>query len=245
MKLTKDNKEQYVKNLFSRIAGNYDKLNDIMTLSLHKHWKQKTVDLCDPTGKGINASREAKILDLCTGTGDMAFMWAKKAGVKEVIGLDSCPNMLEYAKKRQVKQENNIDKKIQFIEGDALKLPFEDNYFDAVTVGFGLRNVNDLKASIHEIKRVLKPGAFAASLDLGHPPMPIISDFYKKVFLQMIPKLGMKFAKDKDAYQYLVDSLKTWPNQKVLSEMFWDSGFSRSYFKNIMLGSIAIVVAEK
>lgn len=234
---SKDKKEAFVKNMFARIAGQYDKLNDMMTFFLHKVWKQKTIDYCHLENS------EAVVLDLCTGTGDMAFMWAKNPNVKKVIAVDSCEEMLEVA--RVKKKTPKILEKIEFKNADAMNLPYNDNSFDAVTVGFGLRNVTDLKGALQEIKRVLKPGGMIASLDLGHPPAPIINKIYRKIFLQIIPELGEKFAKDKAAYAYLKNSLETWPPQHQLSEIFWKLQYTRSFYKNIFLGSIAIVVAQK
>lgn len=232
-------KEKYVNDLFARIAEDYDKLNDIMTGTLHKPWKRKTIELCQP------CHDEAIVLDLCTGTGDMAYMWAENPKVSKVIGLDYCEPMLDQARNKLINSKEVIKDKVEFVQGDALKLPYDDNYFDAITVGFGLRNVKDLKGALSEIKRVLKPGANIASLDLGHPPFPPVAWFYKNVFCKFIPMLGAQFAKDKAAYQYLIDSLDTWPKQEKLSQMFWDLGYHRSYFIDISFGSIAIVVAEK
>ena len=234
-------KESYVHNLFSRIANSYDSINDIMTFSLHRGWKR---NLVRNASKGIK-TKNARILDLCTGTGDIADIWVDDPRVTDIIALDSCAPMLESGFQKLRKKYKGDPPKIQMIEGDALELPFEDSSFDAVTVGFGLRNVKDPDLCIAEIYRVLKPGGYFACLDLGHPRIPLIDWVYKKVFLGFIPWLGSVFAKDKAAYQYLVDSLKTWPPQQKLAAALYDFGFKRSYYQDIMLGSIAMVVAEK
>jgi ubiquinone/menaquinone biosynthesis methyltransferase len=234
-------KESYVFNLFSRIAKRYDSLNDIMTFSLHRSWKKTLVKTA---GAGIK-SKNAKILDLCTGTGDIADLWVNDPRVIEILALDSCAPMLESGFKKLRKKYKGDPPKIQMIEADVLHLPYADNSFDAVTISFGLRNVKDPDACIAEIYRVLKPGAYFACLDLGHPRIPLIDWLYKKVFMSFIPWIGSFFAKDRDAYQYLVDSLKTWPSQDKLSLALYDFGFRRSYFQDIMLGSVAMVVAEK
>jgi demethylmenaquinone methyltransferase/2-methoxy-6-polyprenyl-1,4-benzoquinol methylase len=234
-------KQEFIHKLFSRIAGKYDFLNDLMTLSLHRQWKQLLVK---DAAAGIK-TRGAKVLDLCTGTGDIAEIWIKNPNVSEVIGLDSCAPMLQVGYKNLEKKYNGPPPKLKMIEGDALEIPFPASYFDAVTVGFGLRNVSDLVKAIQEIHRVLKPGGIIASLDLGHPSIPLIESIYKKVFLKIIPSLGSSFASDKDAYQYLVSSLNSWPRQKDLTQGFYDMGFTRSYYRDLMLGSIAIVAAQK
>lgn len=230
-------KVPFIRDLFSRIAKRYDFLNDLMTFSLHRQWKKELIKRC-----GVNKS--AVVLDLCTGTGDLAFLWAENPNVTKVYAVDSCAPMLEQAKLRQAKSKNLAHKKIEFLEGDAMLLDFDDNSFDAVTVGFGLRNVAELDKAILEIKRVLKPSSVIASLDLGQPPNPVLNSIYTEVFLKFIPSLGASFAKDKAAYEYLVDSLKTWPEQKVLADKFWQLGFSACYFKNLVFGAIAIVVAR-
>ena len=237
-----EDKPTYINNMFARIAGRYDFLNAIMTANMHKLWKTEAVSRASVN---IPYLKKAKALDLCTGTGDMAFMWAEKPQVVKVTAIDSCVPMLERASKRQKKSKNASVDKVNFIEADALNLPFPDNSFDVVTVGFGLRNVGDLDRAISEIHRVLKPEGYISCLDLGHPESGLVDSLYKGIFLKIMPILGQIFAGDQSAYKYLIDSLKTWPRQKDLSQMFWDRGFSRSYYKNIMFGTTAIVVAQK
>ena len=237
-----ENKVSYIQNLFSNIAGSYDLLNDLMTFFLHKKWKRKCIESASPN---IEYNNKVKVLDLCTGTGDMAFMWSENPKVIKAIGLDSCVPMLDVAEQKLNKENPDLKEKLYFMEGDALALPFQENYFDAITVGFGLRNVSNLDKSIEEIYRVLKPGGFIASLDLGHPESKSFYNFYKNVFLKLVPVLGAIFAGNQSAYDYLVNSLDYWPTQKELSQKFWDAGFSRSHYKNLMFGTIAIVIAQK
>lgn len=235
-------KANLVENLFSRIAKKYDLLNDLMTLSYHKEWKAKLVK----DALNVSSNRlQLRVLDLCTGTGDIAALWIKEDNVVEVIGLDSCLPMLETGFHKLNQYYKGNPPKLKMLQGDALDLPFPHEYFDIVSVGFGLRNVKDLKLSLNEIYRVLKPCGILASLDLGHPSLPFIDYFYKKIFLPIIPILGSSFAKDKQAYKYLVDSLETWPSQKQLSQIMFDIGFKRSYYEDLVLGALAIVIAEK
>ncbi len=234
-------KQEFIHKLFSRIAAKYDLLNDVMTLSLHRQWK---LLLVKEASAKIN-SKGAKVLDLCTGTGDIAELWIQNPYVTEVIGIDSCAEMLQVGYKNLEKKYNGPPPKLKMMEANALEIPFPENYFDAVTVGFGLRNVSDLVKVIQEIQRVLKPGGIIASLDLGHPRIPLIDTLYKNIFLKLIPYLGSGFAGDKAAYEYLVNSLNNWPRQKDLAQGFYDLGFKRSYYKDLMMGAIAIVAAEK
>lgn len=235
-------KESFIHNLFSRIAKNYDFINDLMTFSLHRSWKKQAVD---HASSGEFFADGAKVLDLCTGTGDLADIWIGHPQVGTVKALDSCAPMLESGYQKLVKKYNGAPPKLEMLEADAMKIPYDDNSFDAVTISFGLRNVADPDSCIREIFRVLKPGGMFVCLDLGHPPVSIIDWLYKKVFMRVIPFLGSGFARDKAAYQYLVDSLATWPSQRNLSKALYDFGFSRSYYRDIMLGAIALVVAEK
>jgi demethylmenaquinone methyltransferase/2-methoxy-6-polyprenyl-1,4-benzoquinol methylase len=237
-----EDKEQFIHKLFSRIAGNYDFLNDMMTLSLHRRWKKQLVDIAS---RGIKISQDARVLDLCTGTGDIAEIWMHIPKVSEIAAIDSCAPMLTTGYDKLQKKYGENPPKIHMIEADALEIPFEDNYFDAITVGFGLRNVKDLDKALMEILRVLKPGAVFASLDLGHPFIPLVDGVYKNFFLKFVPLLGSSLANDKAAYEYLVNSLETWPSQRELSEALYRFGFTRSYYRDLMLGAIAIVVGEK
>jgi len=237
-----DNKASFINNLFSRIAGKYDLLNDIMTCSMHRLWKKKLVE---EAAKGIKAKQYSKVLDLCTGTGDIAGLWLEDPRVNEVIAIDSCKPMLnEGLIKLRKSHPGSIDR-LKMIEADATELKFPAEEFSAVTISFGLRNVKDPDACLKEVYRVLKPGGFFACLDLGHPSIPLINDIYKKYFLKIIPQLGSSIANDKDAYQYLIDSLETWPSQQNLTKALYNFGFTRAYYQDLMLGSIAIVVAEK
>ncbi len=237
-----EDKANYIHDLFSRIAVKYDLLNDVMTASLHKQWKKMLVH---NAAQALQNKKNARVLDLCTGTGDVADIWIDDERVSEVIAIDSCAPMLEAGYDKLQKKYNGTPPKLKMFEADALALNYPHEHFDAVTVSFGLRNVADADKSLAEVFRVLKPGGYFACLDLGHPNIPLIDWLYKKMFLKFIPGVGASLAKDKRAYQYLVDSLNTWPSQKILSEAMYDFGFKRSYYRDIMLGSIGLVVAEK
>lgn len=237
-----ENKELFVHKLFSRIALKYDLLNDLMTLGLHRFWKRELVKHASQSLLGI---KSARVADLCTGTGDIAELWIQDSRVKEIIAIDTCAAMLQTGYRKLEEKYKGAPPKIHMIEADSLAIPEKDSSFQAITVGFGLRNVSDLDLAISEIYRVLKPGGYFASLDLGHPEIPLIGFLYKKIFLSLIPMLGSIFAKDKIAYQYLVKSLDTWPSQRELTQGLYKLGFKKAYYKNLLLGTIAIVVAEK
>ncbi len=213
-----------------------------MTASLHRQWKK---ELVRHASAALKDKTDARVLDLCTGTGDIADLWIDDERISEVIALDSCAAMLESGFKKLTKKYKGEPPKLKMVEADVSELKYPHEHFDAVTVSFGLRNVANADQCLSEVFRVLKPGGYFACLDLGHPQIPFVDWLYKKVFMKFIPSIGKNFAKDEDAYKYLVDSLETWPAQSVLSEALYEFGFKRSYYKNIMLGSIALVVAEK
>lgn len=235
------NKAAYIQSLFSRIASRYDLINDIMTASLHRKWKKQLIDQMKPESSKNNL----RVLDLCTGTGDIAELWIHKPFVSEVIAVDSNASMLQTGYDKLKRKFNSKPPKLTMMQGDALELPFPDNHFDCVSVGFGLRNTSDPDQALREIYRVLKPGGYFGSLDLGHPRIPLINWLYKNIFLRFIPTLGLSLANDKAAYQYLVDSLRSWPPQQQLSQALYNFGFTRSYYEDIMLGAIAIIIAQK
>lgn len=236
-----NSKASFIHNLFSRIADRYDFINDLMTGFLHRQWKKTLVK---HAAKAV-LHADSRALDLCTGTGDIADLWIDHPLISEVIAIDTCAPMLEVGYRKLQKKYLGKPPKLQMIEADALELPFPHDHFDVVTVGFGLRNVKDPDQSIKEVFRVLKPGGIFACLDLGHPPIPLIDWFFKKAFLKLIPLLGSQIAKDRAAYEYLVNSLQTWPSQRQLAKALYDFGFKRCYYQDLLLGSIAIVVAEK
>lgn len=234
-------KPSFIHNLFSRIAGRYDFLNNVMTGFMHGAWKR---ELVKHASAGV-LDPGSVVLDLCTGTADIANIWIDNSNVDKVVAVDSCAPMLEVGYQKLSKERKGPPAKLEMIVADAMQLPFEDNSFDAITVGFGLRNTANPDIAIKEVFRVLKPGGFFASLDLGHPSIPLVNMIYRNIFLKLIPMLGSMLAGDKDAYQYLIDSLDTWPSQQNLSKAMYEFGFDRSYYKDIMLGSMAIVAAQK
>ncbi|MEK7432447.1 MAG: bifunctional demethylmenaquinone methyltransferase/2-methoxy-6-polyprenyl-1,4-benzoquinol methylase UbiE [Cyanobacteriota bacterium] len=229
-------KASYVHEMFSGIAKRYDFFNDVISLGMHKKWKRFVAEK--------TVLKEGDIaLDLCTGTGDIAFELLKKVGDSgKVYGVDFVQNMLDVANVR-AKKETTRD--ITFKLGDAMNIPFEDNTFDAVTIGYGLRNVKDIPLAIEEIKRVTKKGGRIISLDLGKPTIPVYKDFYYFYFYRIMPIITNIFQGKKDAYNYLPNSLDEYPAQKGIIKIMQNAGLKEVRCYDFAGGATAIHVAVK
>jgi demethylmenaquinone methyltransferase/2-methoxy-6-polyprenyl-1,4-benzoquinol methylase len=185
--------------MFDRIAGVYDLMNSVMTAGLHHRWRRRAVDLAE-VGPG------SKVLDVATGTGDLAIEAASRGA--EVIGSDFSEGMLERARVKAPA--------ITFEQGDALALPYDDNAFDAATVGFGARNFADLEQGLREMTRVVRPGGKVVVLEITTPQRPPLSTFFSLWFDRVVPLVG-RVAGDPDAYSYLPNSVKRFPGPEGLA----------------------------
>ena len=174
-----------VREMFSRIAWKYDLVNDIMSLGLHRRWKRQTVAMAVPGRKA------RRVLDLCCGSGDLCFL-AEDRGAVSVVGVDFTLPMLAVARERR----KNEERRSQFVQADALALPFADGTFDAVTISYGLRNIADLDAALREMRRVLAPGGRAVVLDFGKPDNPLTGSAYRAFLHAMMPAVGWLFHGD-------------------------------------------------
>ncbi len=232
-----NDKALYVNQMFSEIAEKYDLLNNLMTFGLHNKWKKETIDL---VLKEIANPKSA--LDLCSGTGDLAIILSNRVPEIKITCIDNCSRMLNIAKDKikKLKIEN-----IDFLSADSENLQFYSWSFDIVTMGFGLRNLVNKEQCLSSIFGFLKPGGVFACIDLGYPVNDLWQKLYFSYFYNLIPKLGEVFAKNKDAYTYLPNSLKTWYKQEELKNIILKTGFQKCYFKNLLGGAIAIHIAVK
>lgn len=231
------NKSEYVQGMFSDIAPRYDFFNDVISFGMHRGWKNFVI-------KQANLKKGDTALDLCTGTGDIAFKLAEKVGnTGKVYGVDFVQNMINIATKRS-KDKNSFDN-ITFQVGDAMKIDFEDNMFDAVTVGYGLRNVQDIPTAIKEMIRVAKPGGRIISLDLGKPRIPGYKQLYNFYFYNVMPAITTAFQGKKDAYNYLPNSLDEFPAQEGLIRIMKEAGLKDVKCYEFAGGAAAVHIGIK
>ncbi len=219
-----------VNNMFDRIAVHYDAMNSVMTAGLHHRWRQRAAARAQLT-EGCSA------LDVCCGTGDLALELAGHVGpTGTVVGCDFSEPMLELARAKSVQRWATS---VRFEYADALALPYEDGIFDAVTVGFGVRNLSDLDRGLAEMARVLKPGGRLVILEITQPQRPPLSIFYSLWFDRIVPLLGT-LAGDRDAYTYLPESVRSFPSPRGLAERMDAAGLQRIRATVLAGGIIAI-----
>ena len=214
-----------VQRMFDRIAPVYDAMNRVMTGGLDRRWRRIAVE---------QAVRERdRVLDACCGTGDLAIA-ARRHGAGSVVGLDFSEQMLERARRKAPE--------IEWVQGDALALPFEDASFDAATVGFGIRNVDDLEAGLRELRRVLRPGGRVAILEIT-TPRGMLAPFYRVWFDRIVPLLG-RVLPGGDAYTYLPASVRRFPVPEELARLLEACGFGEVRFRLFAGGIVALHVGE-
>ncbi len=218
-----------VRGMFDRIAGVYDLMNSAMTVGLHQGWRERAVDRAE-VGPGSDA------LDVCCGTGDLTLALRRRIGPDgRVVGCDFSEPMLQLA--RQKSGEEGLA--VEFGWADALDLPYGDAGFDAVTVGFGARNLADLEKGLGEMARVLRPGGRLAILEITRPQREPLSTFYSLWFDRLVPVLGA-VAGDQDAYSYLPESVRSFPEPEALAAMIDRAGFAEIRWLLLAGGIIAI-----
>lgn len=224
-------KEERVHHVFEKIYDNYDRMNSIISFQRHKAWRRDVM-------KEMKVSKGASALDVCCGTGDWSISLAEAVGANgKVIGLDFSQNMLSIAKGKN--NELQYDH-LEFLHGNAMELPFEDNSFDYVTIGFGLRNVPDYMTVLKEMYRVVKPGGVVACLETSQPTMVGFKQLYFFYFRFIMPLFGRIFAKSYQEYAWLNESTRTFPDKQTLKQMFLNAGFSTVQVKSYTGGVAAM-----
>ncbi|MBY0549231.1 MAG: bifunctional demethylmenaquinone methyltransferase/2-methoxy-6-polyprenyl-1,4-benzoquinol methylase UbiE [Candidatus Obscuribacterales bacterium] len=235
---TTEEKAAYVQNQFDRIARKYDLANDVISMGMHRLWKDRAI-------KELLTSQSGKYLDVCCGTGDLALTIASRSSFSgEIVGIDFSAEMLAVAKGRESSIRQNEQNPrlapMNWIQGDALQLPFPDNSFDGAIVSFGLRNLTNYQSGIDEMARVVKPGGRVVNLDLGQPTMPVFTPFYLFYFHNIVPIIGEIIQGDRAAYTYLPESRKNYPAPPRLTEMFTNAGLSDVRWIPLACGSVAL-----
>ncbi|MBK8221504.1 MAG: bifunctional demethylmenaquinone methyltransferase/2-methoxy-6-polyprenyl-1,4-benzoquinol methylase UbiE [Candidatus Obscuribacter sp.] len=239
---TIEEKAAYVHDQFERIAGGYDRANDVISMGMHRAWKMRAVSqLVDVGGPG-------RFLDVCCGTGDLSILLARMAAPgSTVTGLDFSQNMLEIAEIRAHRKLRKIPPQtiLDFVRGDAQNLPFERNSFDGAIISFGLRNLTDLQKGLTEMARVVRPGGKVANLDLGHCQVPVFAPVFSAYFGKVVPVLGGILQNDKKAYTYLPESLSTYPKPEKITEMFENAGLVNIQHIPLALGTVALHIGTR
>jgi demethylmenaquinone methyltransferase/2-methoxy-6-polyprenyl-1,4-benzoquinol methylase len=227
-----DEKVNLVADVFRSVASRYDLMNDLMSLGMHRIWKRYTIEQA--------AVRPGQvILDVASGTGDLAKAFAKLVGANgKVIMTDINEAMLAVGRDRLV--DAGIIGNVECVQANAEDLPFADNEFDCITIAFGLRNVTDKTAALKSMYRTLKPGGKLLILEFSHPPMPVLNKLYDLYSFNIIPKMGELVTNDKESYQYLVESIRMHPDQETLKAMLVESGFEDVTYFNLTGGIVAL-----
>ncbi|WP_047985312.1 demethylmenaquinone methyltransferase [Ornithinibacillus californiensis] len=229
-------KEERVHHVFEKIYDKYDTMNSIISFQRHKAWRKDVM-------KQMKVPDGASALDVCCGTGDWSISLAEAVGsTGNVVGLDFSKNMLSVAhEKNKELQYEQLD----FVHGNAMDLPFEDNSFDFVTIGFGLRNVPDYMTVLKEMYRVVKPGGIVVCLETSQPTTIGFKQLYFFYFRYIMPLFGRVFAKSYQEYAWLNESTRNFPNKQLLKKMFLDAGFSTVHVKSYTGGVAAMHMGIK
>jgi demethylmenaquinone methyltransferase/2-methoxy-6-polyprenyl-1,4-benzoquinol methylase len=223
-------KKSRVAEVFASVAPRYDLMNDLMSLGIHRAWKQIFTTLLDPRPT-------RRLLDLAGGTGDISFGWLRKGGGPAILS-DINPAMLDVGRDRAIERGHVGD--LTFLVADAEALPIPSGSMDVVSMAFGLRNCTDKAAVLAEAKRVLRPGGRFHCLEFSRLEVAALIPLYEAWSFKVLPRLGRVFAGDAESYQYLAESIRMFPDQQALAAMMRDAGFSRVAVRNLSGGIAAI-----
>ena len=228
-------KKKQVEQMFDNISPKYDLLNRILSGGIDIQWRKDVI-------KMVKAAKPATILDIATGTGDLAIMMAKNTSA-QITGLDLSAGMLEVGRKKVTAE--GLENRVTMIQGDSENLPFEDNSFDCVTVSFGVRNFENLEKGLAEIRRILKPGGTFVILEFSYPttfPMKQLYTFYSK---NILPAIGKLISKDQSAYTYLPDSVAAFPHGEEMKNILKNVNFTQPIDKKLTFGIASIYKSIK
>lgn len=228
--IPEEEKAGRVHGVFSSVAARYDLMNDLMSGGVHRLWKDAMIDWLAPR-PGIVA------LDVAGGTGDIAFRLRRRQPNSHVTVCDLTEAMLGEGARRA--EERGVDG-IDWICGDAMKLPFPDRSFDSYTIAFGIRNVTRVEEALSEAYRVLRPGGRFLCLEFSRVPVPGLRALYDAYSFNLIPAMGKAVTGDRDSYQYLVESIRRFPDQETFAEMIRAAGFGRVAYRNMTMGVVAL-----
>ena len=220
-----------VHGVFTNVASKYDIMNDVMSVGIHRVWKDAMMDWLAPRPG-------QRLLDVAGGTGDIAFRFLKRAKSAEAVVLDMTESMLIEGRTRA--EAGAMADNLDWIVGDAMALPFDDNSFDVYTISFGIRNVTRVEDALSEAFRVLRPGGRLMVLEFSQLPNEMMQKAYDLYSFNVIPRMGQLIANDHDSYQYLVESIRKFPDQERFAAMIRDAGFDNVAYRNMTFGVAAL-----
>ena len=231
-KVNINKKEILVNNIFDSVSSKYDLMNDLSSLGFHRLWKQELINWIAPQSN-------QSLLDIAGGTGDIAFRFSKRTKNRaKVTILDRNENMLKEGKRRS--NVGQIASDLEWVCGDAMKLPFDNEVFDYYTISFGIRNVLDLKKCLSEALRVLKPGGRIMILEFSKVENETLNKIYDAFSFNLVPGLGKLIANDAESYQYLIESIRKFPSQEKLAKLVAEAGFRQVKYRNLTQGVVAM-----
>ena len=233
--LTGPARQRYVADLFSRISGHYDLMNDLMTLGMHRGWKRRTATLAAEAMPGSG-------LDVSTGTGDLAFQLARSPGADRIVALDLLPEMIDLARNKAIRQSAGS---VRLVLGDALSLPFPDRTFACATAGFSLRNMPDVHKAIGEMTRVIRPGGRVVLLELSPMETGLKAKLFRLYFHGMVPLIGKLIARDRAAYTYLPQSVDRFYDADELAAIMRESGLEKVGYCRLGFGTVCLHWGDK
>ncbi len=220
-----------VRGVFDSVASKYDVMNDVMSVGIHRIWKEAMMDWLAPRAG-------QRLLDVAGGTGDISFKFLKRAGRGHATVLDLTEPMLVEGRKRA--EAGKMADSLDWVVGDAMALPFEDNSFDVYTISFGIRNVTRPQEALSEAYRVLKPGGRLMVLEFSQLPNEGMQKLYDLYSFNVIPRMGQMIANDRESYQYLVESIRKFPDQDTFLGMIRAAGFEQAKYRNMTMGVAAL-----
>ncbi len=229
--VAEDEKAGLVHGVFTNVASRYDIMNDVMSAGVHRLWKDAMMDWLAPRSG-------QRLLDVAGGTGDIAFRFLKRAPAASAVVLDMTESMLEAGRTRA--EAESLSDRLEWVVGDAMALPFEDNSFDVYTISFGIRNVTRIPDALSEAFRVLKPGGRLMVLEFSQLPNQGMQWLYDRYSFNVIPVMGQVIANDRDSYQYLVESIRKFPDQETFAGMIRTAGFEQVKYRNLSMGIAAL-----
>ena len=229
--LASDEKSRFVRRVFSSVSPKYDLMNDAMSFGLHRFWKDALVDWLAPR-------ENHRLLDLAGGTGDIAFRFLQRCPGASAVVLDLTESMVALGRKRASALE--FEGGLSWVVGDAMDMPFPDGSFDACTASFGIRNVAEIRTALAEARRILRYGGRLLVLEFSRVSPSALSWLYDRYSYNVIPNLGRVVAKDKSSYEYLVESIRNFPDQQEFAMIIRDAGFENVKFRNLSFGVAAM-----